>query len=100
MVKKRGTKKKVCTYCGSSRKIVEEHVKAKSKGGAKTVPACLACNSSKGDKALMEWLRWIKRNDQYRWRQIRNYNKGKSSDIAKKVQKIEDECKTRQIAGF
>ncbi|MBT9147289.1 MAG: hypothetical protein DDT32_01043 [Syntrophomonadaceae bacterium] len=100
MVKKRRTKKKVCMYCGSSRKIVLEHIIARSKGGVKTVPACEACNSSKGTKALMEWLRWIKSNNPYRWRRIRNYNKGKSSDIARKVQKIVDNCKISQIAGF
>lgn len=78
----------VCKYCGSSRNIEDEHVRAASKRGARTVPACRACNRSKGDKPLMEWLRWIKRNDPYRWNRIRNHNKWKSNDIAKKVQKI------------
>ena len=82
---------KKCEYCGSNRNIEEEHVRAASKGGAITVPACLACNRSKGDKPLMEWLRWIKKNEPYRWNRIKDYNKGKRTDIAKKIQKIRDE---------
>jgi len=80
-----------CTYCGSTRNIQGEHVIAQSKGGVRTVPACRICNQSKGDKQLMEWLRWIKKNDTYRWNNIKSYNRGKRSDIAKKVQKIRDE---------
>ena len=80
-----------CRYCGSSRGIEEEHVRAASKGGARTIPACRACNRSKGNKSLMEWFRWLKKNDQYRWRRIKDYNYGKKNEIAKKVQKIRDE---------
>lgn len=80
-----------CMYCGSSRTLENEHIRAASKGGVRTIPACRACNRSKGDKPLMEWLRWLKRSDHYRWNRIKNYNRGKRNDIAKKVQKVRDE---------
>ena len=81
----------ICTYCGSSKNIEEDHVLAKSKGGVTTIPACKNCNRSKGDKPLMEWLRWVKENDSYRWNQIIKHNFNKKNDIAQKIQKIRDE---------
>lgn len=84
---------KSCTYCGSSRSIQGEHVIAQSKqrSSRNTIPACAACNRSKGSKPFMEWLRWIKKNDNYRWNRISDYNSGRRSEIAKKVQKVRDE---------
>ena len=81
----------LCTYCGSTRNIQNDHIRAQSKGGGATTEACALCNQSKGNKALMEWLRWIKKNDWYRWNRIKNYNFGKRNFIANKVQKIRDE---------
>lgn len=81
----------VCTYCGSTWKTQNDHVIARAKGGATTTEACRACNQSKGKKPLMEWLRWIKKNDSYRWNRIKNHNFGKRNTIAVKVQKIRDE---------
>ena len=83
-------KKVRCTYCGSSRCMTDDHIQARKKGGSTTTPACQACNSSKGDKALMEWLRWVKENDPYRWRRIKKHNKNKKNKIAQKVHKIRD----------
>lgn len=83
--------KQICTYCGSSWKIEEDHVQARSKRGVLTVGACKACNGSKGNKALMEWLRWLKQNNSYRFRRIVKHNKGRRNFIAKKVQKVRDE---------
>jgi 5-methylcytosine-specific restriction endonuclease McrA len=85
---------KICMCCGSSRSIEDEHVRAVSKGGARTIPACQDCNRSKGDKPLMEWLRWLRTNDSYRWNKIKNYNFGKKNDIAKKVHIVRDESKS------
>ncbi len=81
----------LCTYCGSTRKIQDDHIRAKTKGGVCTTEACATCNQSKGDKPLMEWLRWVKLNDAYRWNRIENYNYGKRNVIANKVQRIRDE---------
>ena len=81
----------VCTYCGSSWTPTQDHVIAQVKGGVTTVSACSRCNNSKGDKALMDWFRWLKKNDVYRWNQIVNHNTGRRSTIAKKVQKVRDE---------
>lgn len=80
-----------CTYCGSSLKMTDDHVIARSKGGKITVPACSACNLSKGDKPLMEWLRWLKINCPYRWKRICEYNYGRKNSIALKIQKVRDE---------
>lgn len=82
---------KQCVYCGSTRSIQEEHVRAFSKGGSNTILACRKCNQSKGDKPLMEWLRWVKHNDRYRWNRIEEFNYQKKGPIAKKVHKIRDE---------
>ncbi len=83
--------RKVCTYCGSTWQPKMDHVIAKIKGGVATVPACKKCNSSKGDKPLMQWLRWIKKKDKYRWNKIRNHNYGRKNAIALKIQKVRDE---------
>jgi hypothetical protein len=39
----------------------------------------------------MEWFRWVKVNDSYRWRRIVAHNNRKKNEIAKKVHKIRDE---------
>lgn len=51
-----------CIYCGQTPdKLTQDHVVPLSKGGTHTasniVPACLPCNSSKGNKDLDEFLR-------------------------------------------
>lgn len=81
----------ICTYCGSSRNIQNDHVKAQSKGGVTTVPACSSCNQSKSDKQLMTWLRDTKEGNSYKWNRIVDQNKGKRSTIAQKIRKIRDE---------
>lgn len=83
--------KKECRYCGSTWNLEIEHVKAKSKGGDKTIIACRACNRSKGDKSLLAWLRWIKKNNKYRWGRIRDYQYRKKGDIANTVRKVSNE---------
>lgn len=85
------TKKIVnCTYCGSSRNIQADHIKAKTKGGKTTTPACSFCNQSKGVKSLLSWLRWIKQNNYYRWNRIKEYHKGKKNSISQLVHKVRD----------
>lgn len=80
-----------CTYCGSTWFIQDDHIIAQIKGGKSTTPACAECNQGKGSKALMDWLRWVKSNDSYRWNRIVKHNFGKKNDIARKVQRIRDE---------
>jgi len=89
--KEDGPELEICIYCGSTDDIQEGHLMAPSKGGQTTVPACAACNHSKGDKALMEWLRWVKENREERWKNIAAHHKGKRSELAQKVHKIRDE---------
>lgn len=92
MVKKKKVgKTESCSYCGSTQQIEDDHVIAESKGGERTERVCRACNGSKGDKPLIEWLRWVKKNDSRRWGRIEKHNHGKRNDIAKKVHIIRDE---------
>ena len=81
----------ICIYCGSMEKIHKGHLIAPSKGGAKTVSACEKCNTSKGKKALMDWLRWVKENREERWGKIVEHNKGKRTRVARKINKVRDE---------
>ena len=81
----------ICIYCGSMEKIHKGHLIAPSKGGAKTVSACEKCNTSKGKKALMDWLRWVKENREERWELIVEHNKGKRTRVARKINKVRDE---------
>lgn len=81
----------LCTYCGSTRKPHNDHVRAKKNGGVTTVIACAKCNQSKGAKQLMVWFRWVKRNDPYRWNRVVVHNSKKRSSIAAKVRRIHKE---------
>lgn len=80
-----------CTYCGSTRNIQNDHIIAQSKGGVTTTPACSICNLSKGPKPLMEWFRWIKKKDPYRWQRIVSHNYNKRNSISAKVRTVRDE---------
>lgn len=50
-----------CAYCLKANPLEIEHVQPVSRGGADTVdnivPACHACNASKGARSLLEWAR-------------------------------------------
>lgn len=50
-----------CAYCGGEDKLSRDHVVPASKGGAYTksniVPACVHCNSSKGNKNMKSWYK-------------------------------------------
>jgi 5-methylcytosine-specific restriction endonuclease McrA len=49
-----------CVYCQESPATSKDHIVPVSRGGSdgidNLVPACLSCNSSKGNKLLSEWL--------------------------------------------
>lgn len=50
-----------CWYCGSAEKLSVDHIIPQLKGGAdggeNLVYACRSCNSSKGSKDLLVWMR-------------------------------------------
>jgi len=50
----------ICNYCGSNKKLTLDHIFSRKMGGmddaANLIFACRSCNSSKGDKDLMEWM--------------------------------------------
>jgi len=51
-----------CAYCGISGVLQKEHIIPVARGGGFTktniVPACVACNQSKGSKPLHEWYKY------------------------------------------
>lgn len=57
--------KGACAYCGvvptRSKKLQRDHIVAVNCGGTtirkNIAPACQSCNSSKGDKPVMEWMK-------------------------------------------
>lgn len=53
-----------CSYCGSSERLSVDHIFSQIMGGKDSgdnlIYACRTCNSSKGKKDLMEWMRWKK----------------------------------------
>lgn len=77
----------VCTYCGSRWHIEDDHVRPSNKGGVKKVSSCRACNRSKGASNLAEWLDRIKKEDSYRWRRIKKYQKYKRFPFAQMIRK-------------
>lgn len=52
----------LCAYCGENSANSLEHIIPRSRGGTDRIgnllPVCQSCNSSKGDKLLIEWRRW------------------------------------------
>lgn len=51
-----------CIYCGAKGSLSKDHLIPLSRGGRDTieniVPCCRGCNSSKGDRDVLEWYRW------------------------------------------
>lgn len=51
----------VCCYCGGAEKLSLDHLIPRIKGGADSADnliwACRSCNSSKGDRDLLQWLK-------------------------------------------
>lgn len=49
-----------CQYCGSNMQLTIDHIIPKSKGGKDIgdnfLTVCKSCNSSKGNKDLMQWM--------------------------------------------
>lgn len=54
-----------CAYCGERSDLTQDHVVPVALGGhfsiGNLLPACGKCNSSKGDKLLVEWRRYLKK---------------------------------------
>lgn len=71
-----------CAYCGRpcsrKTKLTKDHIVAVSKGGKTTrhniAPACKRCNSSKGDKELVEWYSKQKCFSHERMRRLRDWS--------------------------
>jgi 5-methylcytosine-specific restriction endonuclease McrA len=51
----------LCQYCGETRDLTCDHIMPLIRGGSNELDnlttACRPCNSSKGDKTLVEWVR-------------------------------------------
>ena len=85
----------VCFYCGSSRRLEDDHVRAKCKGGVTTVVACAACNRSKGSRSLSEWLHWLEKNDPYRWRRVLANQEDHRNRVSKIVHTIRRQSRAK-----
>lgn len=50
----------MCAYCGINKATTWDHLVPRTKGGltveGNLVPACIPCNSSKGDSEVLNWL--------------------------------------------
>ena len=79
----------VCFYCGSTWEIQTDHVVPQCYNGRGEVPACRRCNQSKHGQTPAEWLDRIstsnRAKDQYRWRKIREWNRGRKNRFARLV---------------
>lgn len=72
-----------CTYCGSTRRIEQDHVIAKSKGGKRTVPACRKCNRLKSNMSVGEFATWVKKSrNNYLIGKMKKHHKYKSNSIS------------------
>jgi len=71
-----------CAYCGAVGALTRDHIWPKSRGGGgmevgNVVPACVTCNSEKGQRTALEYYLWLKsegrtprfRMPECRWRQ-------------------------------
>ena len=58
---------KECVFCGSKKELTTDHLIPSNRGGDDSadnlVLACQACNSSRGDRGIFEWL-GIKKKDE------------------------------------
>ena len=56
------TNTQACYYCGATKKLCMDHLIPKLRGGPDAadnlVWACRSCNSSKGAKDMLAWMRW------------------------------------------
>jgi hypothetical protein len=56
-----------CIYCGGKTGLSVDHLIPRSRGGSESsdnaVMACMACNSSRGDKGIYEWYELEGRNE-------------------------------------
>ena len=86
---KKKLKKQICSYCGSSRNLHNDHIIAQSKGGKTTTPACAACNLSKGSKAFMEWIKYLHKSEdgknRYRITRIFEYHSSTHNQFTDKI---------------
>lgn len=68
---------KSCAYCGVKEALTRDHFIPLSKGGGFTreniVPACISCNSSKGDRDFFEWYPRQEFYDKHREIKILDY---------------------------
>ena len=59
-----------CVYCGSKNDLTTDHLVPRNRGGDDSadnlVHACMACNTSRGDKGVFEWLGLEKKDELHR----------------------------------
>ena len=70
-----------CIYCNPTKKDQYDHVRAQVKEDITT--ACPICN-----KPLIEWLRWIKTYENYKWNRIETNNTSKRGTMLIEFEKL------------
>jgi 5-methylcytosine-specific restriction endonuclease McrA len=82
----------VCVYCGGDADT-KDHVLPKSRGGKETLPACLRCNSAKGNMYLADFLRVFthtKENLKYRVIFNRHFKEEDKTLLIENINKLID----------
>jgi len=72
-----------CSYCG---RTIQGAGSVRGTGSANASssregPACVECKRSKGNRSLVQWIRWVKKNDRNRWERIIKYHGRKSGGM-------------------
>ena len=92
-----------CTYCGADlghhgRNRHESHVIARTSGGRKWVPSCMACNLSQRTDRLITWLRRLHEEDHGLYEQIVRHTRnrwtgwgGDFDTLARRIRDLDDE---------
>ena len=68
-----------------------DHHLPRSRGGKTTLTCCQECNSARGNKQPMIFLRWAKQNRRDLWRRIEKWHYNGKNTLSNKVQKVRDE---------
>gem|GEM_PF-2546490 len=74
-------------YCGSALILTEDA----TEGSVTEHDTCIICTESIKGRPVLEWLRWVKKHNAYRWELIASYHAGKTHAIAQDVQQVLEE---------
>jgi len=88
-----------CAWCGitlnrvmkNPDKSMGDHWRPRSKGGAdSTLPCCPKCNTSRGNKTPMDFIRHCRENRSDIWKRMVKWHHGGKNDLSRMVQRVRD----------